>query len=79
MGFEAGDVMQVRVLGPLEVIDGDRRAVDVGGPRQRRLLSALALSRGGPVSEDRLIAAVWDATVTYPRTRSGRSRPTSHG
>ena len=43
-----------RILGTLEVDDGDRR-VDVGGARQRALLTILLLRRGEAVTADRLI------------------------
>jgi DNA-binding SARP family transcriptional activator len=46
-----------RVLGPVEV--GEERC-QVGGPRERRALSALLLEANRPVSVDRLIAAIWD-------------------
>jgi DNA-binding SARP family transcriptional activator/WD40 repeat protein/tRNA A-37 threonylcarbamoyl transferase component Bud32 len=60
--------MRVRVLGPLEVSGGDGRSIDLGGPRQRRLLCALALARGEPVSEDRLIDAVWKSGDGLPES-----------
>lgn len=50
---------QFRILGPLEVAIADR-AVQVGGPRPRRLLARLLLQVGEVVSVDRLIAAVWE-------------------
>ncbi|WP_370327880.1 BTAD domain-containing putative transcriptional regulator [Euzebya sp.] len=57
----AGGVQRVRVdvLGPVRLlVDGE--AVDVGGPRPRTLLAALALRAGTPVTSDELITAVWD-------------------
>ncbi|MDX6744412.1 AfsR/SARP family transcriptional regulator [Actinocorallia sp. A-T 12471] len=50
--------MQVRLLGPVELRDGERGAVPVG-PRARAVLAALALEAGRPVSVERLIGAVW--------------------
>jgi DNA-binding SARP family transcriptional activator len=51
-------MVRVRVLGPLEVVDGDR-PVSLGGPKERRLLAALAIHAGEVVSESRLIDALW--------------------
>ncbi|GAB2839602.1 hypothetical protein GCM10022221_43920 [Actinocorallia aurea] len=50
--------MQVRLLGPVELRDGERGAVPVG-PRARAVLAALALEAGRPVSVARLVGAVW--------------------
>jgi DNA-binding SARP family transcriptional activator len=52
--------MEVRVLGPLEVVDGDR-SVAVGGGRQRKLLAILLLHANEFVSSDRLIDGLWGA------------------
>lgn len=51
--------MKVRVLGPVEVILGGE-VVDLGTPKQRALLAALALSRGWPVSVDGIVDLLWD-------------------
>ena len=50
--------MRVRVLGPLEVADGDQ-PVAIGGPKERRLLAALAIRAPEVVSESRLIDVLW--------------------
>src|SRR5215831_15484441 len=50
--------MDYRILGPLEVIDGDR-PVELGGERQRALLAVLLLNAGEVVSADRLIDELW--------------------
>jgi DNA-binding SARP family transcriptional activator/ABC-type oligopeptide transport system substrate-binding subunit len=50
--------MDFRILGPLEV-EEDGRQVPLGGEKQRALLALLLLSRGRPVSTDRLIDEVW--------------------
>ncbi|CAN5623523.1 BTAD domain-containing putative transcriptional regulator [soil metagenome] len=50
--------MQVRLLGRLEVLDGER-VLDIGGPKQRAVLAALAISAGAVVSLDRLIDQLW--------------------
>jgi len=47
-------VIEFRVLGSLEVVDGDR-ALALGAPKQRALLAVLVVHRGEPVSRDRLI------------------------
>ena len=50
--------MEFRVLGPLEVIDGDR-PVDLGGPRQRALLAILLTRANQVVPRDTLIDALF--------------------
>jgi predicted ATPase/DNA-binding SARP family transcriptional activator len=50
--------VQIAILGPLEVRDGDT-AVDVAGSRLRSLLIRLALDAGRPVSAGALVDAVW--------------------
>ena len=50
--------MEFRILGPLEVIDGDA-TVALGGVRQRALLAILLLNANEVVSADRLIDELW--------------------
>ncbi len=50
--------MDVRLFGQLEAADGGT-ALAVRGAKQRALLALLALSRGQPVSADRLIDVLW--------------------
>ena len=50
--------MEFRILGPLEVVDGDV-AVALGGVRQRTLLAILLLNANEVVSADRLIDGLW--------------------
>ena len=50
--------MELRVLGPLEIVD-DGRAVALGSGRHVLLLHCLLLQRGEVVSRDRLIDAIW--------------------
>lgn len=50
--------MELRILGPLEVADGDR-TVPVTGARQRALLCVLLLHANQVVSADRLLDDVW--------------------
>ena len=57
--------MDFRILGPLEVFDGDVR-VRLGKPRERALLTALLLHANGPLSRERLVDLVWGESP--PRT-----------
>src|SRR5262245_43755433 len=50
--------MEIRILGPLEVLDGGD-PVPLGGRKQRALLAALALSPGRAVSSARLVEDLW--------------------
>ena len=60
------------ILGPFEVVDGERRVV-LGGPKQRALLAILLLRRGEAVSSDRLIDQLWGERppVTAAKTLQG--------
>ena len=60
--------MEIRTLGPLEVLDGGE-PVALGGRKQRALLAVLALSPGRAVSAARLIDDLWgeDAPDTAPK------------
>ncbi|MEH0541747.1 tetratricopeptide repeat protein [Streptomyces sp. B21-105] len=54
--------MNLHLLGPLELrIAG--RAVDVGQPRRRAVLAALAADTGRPVSVNTLVDRVWDTAA----------------
>ena len=53
----AADV-EVAVLGPVEV-SSNGSPVDLGTPKQRALVTALALSRGWPVSVDAIVDLLW--------------------
>lgn len=55
--------VQVAVLGPLEV-RRDGVPVDLGAPKPRSVLTALALSAGRPVSVDALLDLVWGDSPT---------------
>ena len=57
-GGPYGGVMEVRLFGVLEVLEGGV-PVPVRGGKQRALLAVLALRRGQPVSADRLIDVLW--------------------
>jgi DNA-binding SARP family transcriptional activator len=50
--------MEFRILGPLEVFEGDRR-VALGGPKQRALLAVLLLHANEVVASERLIDELW--------------------
>ena len=50
--------MQFRILGPLEVLDGQRR-VELGRPKQRALLAVLLVHVNQVVALDRLIEELW--------------------
>jgi DNA-binding SARP family transcriptional activator len=50
--------MDFRILGPLEVC-ADRRALPLGGAKQRALLALLLLHRNEVVSVDRAIDSLW--------------------
>ncbi|WP_020523599.1 AfsR/SARP family transcriptional regulator [Catelliglobosispora koreensis] len=52
-------MIEFRLLGPLEVL-ASGELVDLGGPKQRRVVAALALEPGRVVSVDRLASAVWE-------------------
>jgi DNA-binding SARP family transcriptional activator len=47
-----------RILGPIEVVDGDHRLA-LGGPKQRALLAMLLLHANEVVASDRLIDELW--------------------
>src|SRR3954469_17261912 len=50
--------MEFRILGPLEIVDGDRPIV-LGAAKQRALLAILLLDANEVVSRDRLIDGLW--------------------
>ena len=53
--------MEFRLLGPLEVWDGER-AIPLGGPKQRAVLAHLLLHANEVVSTDALIDDIWGET-----------------
>jgi DNA-binding SARP family transcriptional activator/class 3 adenylate cyclase len=63
------DVLEFRILGPLEVLK-DGRALALGGQKQRALLALLLLDAGRVVSVDRIVDALWGE-------RPPRTAPTS--
>ncbi len=56
--------VSVGVLGPLEVHGTDGAPVDLGAPKPRTLLAALALTPGRAVSVDALLDLVWAGSPT---------------
>ena len=50
--------MEIRLLGPVEVGDGES-PLHLGGPKQRAVLALLALNANATVSFDRLIEGLW--------------------
>jgi len=53
--------MQIRVLGPVDVVDDDGNAVALGGPTQVRILATLVAAAKQPVQIDSLVAHTWPA------------------
>jgi predicted ATPase/DNA-binding SARP family transcriptional activator len=54
--------MEFRILGPLEVAEGDRQ-VPVSGVKERALLAILLIHTGEVVSADRLIDELWGSDL----------------
>ena len=52
--------MEFRILGPLEVLDGER-PLPLGAAKQRALLAVLLLHANEVVSTDRLFEVLWGA------------------
>ncbi len=51
-------IVEFRVLGPVELVDGGRR-VAIGSARRRTILAALLIHTGQLVSVDRLVDVLW--------------------
>ena len=64
----AARMLSFRILGPLEVTDG-QAAIALGGPRQRALLVALLLRAGRVVPTEQLVDELYGAEP--PKTRDG--------
>src|SRR5215472_15999893 len=54
--------MEFRILGPLEVAEGDRQ-LQAGGTRERALLAILVIHAGEVVAADRLIEELWGSDI----------------
>ena len=61
--------MEIRVLGPFELVGDDGQLVDVGGHLPQALLVALALAEGRPVPADQLLDQVWPGEGPGDRNR----------
>jgi len=61
--------VRLRLLGPIELV-ADRRSLDLGGPRQRIVLSMLGLNANRVVPVEQLVDAVWDSSP--PSTARGQ-------
>ncbi|GIJ61280.1 AfsR/SARP family transcriptional regulator [Virgisporangium aurantiacum] len=66
MSVLAGLPVEVRILGPVQVIVEDR-TVDLGPPKRRLLLALLALECGSAVPLDRLIDLCWERPPSSAR------------
>src|SRR3954447_2773574 len=53
--------MVFRILGPLEVLDGEVR-LPLGKPREKAVLAALLVHANEPLSRERLVDLVWGET-----------------
>src|SRR5262245_12641643 len=62
-------MLEFRILGPLEVWDGER-ALELGAPRQRALLALLAIHVGEVVPSERLITYLWGESPPPTATTS---------
>ena len=61
--------MEVKVLGPFEVVGDDGQVLDVGGLRPQALVAALALARGHLVPAGQLLDEVWRGEDLADRNR----------
>jgi DNA-binding SARP family transcriptional activator len=66
-------VVQVRLLGPLEVVAGDGTPLLVGGAKERAVLALLALHAGQVVAEGQLVDALWGDDPPRTATKTLRS------
>jgi DNA-binding SARP family transcriptional activator/tetratricopeptide (TPR) repeat protein len=61
--------MRIRLLGPVELFDGDGAAAAIAAPKRRAVLAVLALELNRVVPVDRLLYLVWDGSPP-PRART---------
>ncbi|GAA0990271.1 hypothetical protein GCM10009555_075770 [Acrocarpospora macrocephala] len=59
---QEGGAVDIRVLGPLEVVGADGHPCALGTHKQRMLLSILVLAEGWPVPAETLIDRIWGDT-----------------
>ncbi|MGH3346379.1 MAG: AfsR/SARP family transcriptional regulator, partial [Nocardioides sp.] len=69
MNYRRGEVMEIRVLGPLEVWSSGQE-LPLAGARVRTMLALLALNVGRVVAVERLVDALWDGAP--PETAVGQ-------
>jgi DNA-binding SARP family transcriptional activator len=70
--------MQFRILGPLEVVDGDH-AVALGGGRERAVLAVLLLHANAVVTRERLIEELWGESAPATVSKSVAVREANIG
>ncbi|MFN2464596.1 MAG: BTAD domain-containing putative transcriptional regulator [Candidatus Dormibacteria bacterium] len=56
--IEGSSTMEFRILGPVDVVDGEQ-SLSLGGPKPRALLAHLLLADGRPVARDELLDELW--------------------
>jgi predicted ATPase/DNA-binding SARP family transcriptional activator len=69
VGIALEPAMEFRILGPLEVHDGDRR-IAIGGGKQRALLALLLLNANEVVPSERLIEELWGEAAPATAAKS---------
>jgi DNA-binding SARP family transcriptional activator len=66
-GFAAlrivGPTLDIRLLGPFQVLDSNGQSIEISGDLPRGILALLALSAPNPLSADHLRHALWDDAV----------------
>jgi DNA-binding SARP family transcriptional activator/streptogramin lyase len=58
------------ILGPFEVRDSEGTAIQLPGGRERSLLALLLIHRGGVVSSDRIVEALWGERAPETATKA---------
>jgi predicted ATPase/DNA-binding SARP family transcriptional activator len=81
----AGDALEFRVMGPIEVLRGGQ-PIPLGGAKEQAVLAALLIARNRFVSADALIEMIWEENApasarqtlrSYLSRLRGRLRPVS--
>jgi DNA-binding SARP family transcriptional activator len=62
--------MEFRILGPLEISDGERGDMTVDAPKERAVLGVLLLHPNEPVSSERFIDEVWGEQPPVTATKT---------
>ena len=60
---------ELQVLGPVEVV-GAEGPINLGGPKQRRLLAALVVEANTAIPTERLMEVLWDGELPAGARRS---------